>query len=158
LTVRRSATKLVFEPLNHEPASVSTARRARRAGVSRGGLVAKEEPMTTPARITFVALTALAVGAARADQPAQAEKCSNQGAPGVAWTDAAKPCAENLTQDGRLRDETAEAQGSATAEPTYAENDPGAGYDGSGNVDPGYYVSDPSESQFLLDIWTKGGG
>ncbi len=115
---------------------------------------------TMPRRITLAALTALAVGTARADDAGRAEKCATQGAPGVAWTDAGKPCPQQLTQNGVAgeEDQAAEAAGSASAEPGYAAGDPQAGYDGSGNVDPGYYVADPGESQFLLDTWTKGGG
>lgn len=89
------------------------------------------------------------------------ERCGNVGAPGVAVSEAGKPCTTSqVVQDGTMH-EGSMGEGSGSGEPT-APGDLRAtsrnvGYDASGNVPPGYYVSDPNESQFLLDTWTAGG-
>jgi hypothetical protein len=86
-----------------------------------------------------------------------AEKCGNVGAPGIAIGDPIKSCSTSqVVQDGTLHEEDA-GGGSASGEPSRAPSR-AAGYVASGDVGPGYYVSDPNESQFLLDTWTKGGG
>ncbi len=100
------------------------------------------------------ALTAFAGSTAFAD-----DKCDNVGAPASVRAELSKPCAQQVVQDGTT-DATSDA-GSAGAEPGYAREAPvdtGAGYDGSGNPDPGFYVADPGESQFLMDTWTMAGG
>ena len=134
--------------------------------------------MTKIAGITMAAVTALSFRAARAEE----EQCANQGAPGRAYSDASKPCPQQLAQadksaqagksaqpdvsaqPGVTYEEPPSTAGSASPEPGSASPEPGYrafhaedGYDGSGNVGPGYYVGDPGESQFLLDTWTKGG-
>jgi hypothetical protein len=106
-------------------------------------------------RFSMAALTALAALAfttASAD-----EKCENLGSPGTPRAELSKPCSQQGVQAGTLPGESGNNAGSASAEPAASSN-PEGGYDASGNVDPGYYVSDWSESQFLLDTWTMAGG
>ena len=108
------------------------------------------------ARHAVAALAAAAFTVASAQ-----ERCGNVGAPGVAVSDAGKACTTSqVAQDGTLHEGSVGA-GSGSGEPTIAGGlrapSRGVGYDASGDVPPGYYVSDPNESQFLLDTWTSGG-
>ncbi len=109
--------------------------------------------MRTVPRFILAALAALAFTSAGADDP-----CGSTGAPGAARSDAAGPCRHEVTQEGSApHDQTTTPAGSAGAEPAAAQPMGRSGYDGSGDVGPGYYVADQSESQFLLDTWTQGG-
>lgn len=102
--------------------------------------------------LSVAAMTAFAVSVSTARADA---KCDKLGAPGSA-RELSKACPQQVVQGGTAP-EAAGSAGAASSEPGDRSVDAEAGYEGSGNPDPGYYVADPGESQFLVDTWTAGG-